>query len=137
MGFHMAGPWPGPVTQVSVWNRTAAKDQGLGEGSTRRMVGQGPGEAAFGGGIRFSASATTRTCGSCFDCAGTQPCAGMDPVSDHTTALRSGSENLRSGARPRAQLIDAADLGGEAGAVNGKLTIMVVRRQAAFDAPSR
>ena len=136
MGAPMAGHLAAAGHQVTVYNRTAAKAQAW--------------VAQHGG----SAAATPREAASgaefVFACVGNDDdlrsvvlgehgaLAGMAPgavLTDHTTASANVARALFADARRLGlQFVDAPVSGGQAGAVNGALTVMCGGDAAAFDA---
>ena len=136
MGAPMAGHLAAAGHQVTVYNRTAAKAQA--------WVAQHGGRAA----------ATPREAASgaqfVFACVGNDDdlrsvvlgehgaLAGMAPgavLTDHTTASANVARALFADARRLGlQFVDAPVSGGQAGAVNGALTVMCGGDAAAFDA---
>ena len=135
MGYHMAGHLAKAGHAVTVYNRTGSKsDRWLGE-----FEGKGaatPAEAAAGNEIVFACvgndddvrSVTTGE-GGAF--------GGMDPGAvfvDHTTASADVARELAAAASERGLgFMDAPVSGGEAGAVNGVLTVMAGGDPAVFD----
>ena len=136
MGHPMAGHLARAGHAVTVYNRTAAKaaawaaEHGGGTGPTPR-------EAAAGADVVFACvgndadlrSVTTGEHGAF---------AGMKPNAifvDHTTASAEVARELHAAALSRGlHFIDAPVSGGQAGAVNGALTVMCGGDQAPFDA---
>ena len=136
MGLPMAGHLARAGHQVTVYNRTAAKAQAwvaeFGGASAPT-----PREAAHGADIVFACvgndddlRAVTVGPDGAF--------AGMKPGAlfvDHTTASAEVARELYAQAQARGlHFVDAPVSGGQAGAVNGLLTVMCGGDQAAFDA---
>ncbi len=139
MGYPMAGHLAAAGHAVTVYNRTAAKRQ--------RWVGE------HGAGGRCTAAATPREAAAgaaiVFCCVGNDDdlrsvvlgadgaLAAMERRAafvDHTTASAAVARELAAAAAERGvDFIDAPVSGGEAGAVNGALTVMCGGDQAAFD----
>jgi 3-hydroxyisobutyrate dehydrogenase len=135
MGYPMAGHLAKAGHQVTVYNRTAAKAAAW----TKEYGGQHrptPAEAAAGAEIVFT-------------CVGNdddvrQVVAGKDGafagmgkgaiLADHTTASAEVAREMAALAKEKGlAFLDAPVSGGEAGAVNGKLTIMVGGEAAVFE----
>ena len=135
MGYHMAGHLAKAGHDVTVYNRTASKAARW----TEEFGGQTaatPGEAAAGNEIVFACvgndddvrSVTVGPRGA-FEGMG----AGTVFV-DHTTASADVARELAAVAAGRdLEFLDAPVSGGEAGAVNGVLTVMVGGGQEVFD----
>ncbi len=136
MGLPMAGHLARAGHQVTVYNRTAAKAQAwvaeFGGASAPT-----PREAAHGADIVYACvgndddlRAVTVGPDGAF--------AGMKPGAlfvDHTTASAEVARELYAQAQARGlHFVDAPVSGGQAGAVNGLLTVMCGGDQAAFDA---
>ena len=135
MGYPMAGHLAKAGHQVTVYNRTAAKAQAWVKdyGGAHRAT---PAQAAEGAEIVFT-------------CVGNdddvrQVVAGKDGafsgmtrgtiLADHTTASAEVAREMAAlGQQKGVAFLDAPVSGGQAGAVNGKLTIMVGGERAAFD----
>ncbi len=135
MGYHMAGHLAKAGYDVTVYNRTCAKaDKWLEEFSGQKAAT--PEQAANGAAIVFCCvgndddlrSVTTAPQGAF---AG----MGADCVFvDHTTASADVARELDAAARAgNFHFIDAPVSGGEAGAVNGALTVMCGGEQVDFD----
>jgi 3-hydroxyisobutyrate dehydrogenase-like beta-hydroxyacid dehydrogenase len=136
MGYPMAGHLARAGHQVTVYNRTAAKaaawvaEYGGSSAAT-------PAQAAQGADIVFACvgndddlrSVTVGDHGAF---------SGMKPGAlfvDHTTASASGARELYATAQARGlHFVDAPVSGGQAGAVNGALTVMCGGDEAAFNA---
>lgn len=135
MGYHMAGHLQNAGHNVTVYNRTAAKSAtwvNAFKGSSATT----PREAATGAEIVFSCvgndndlSAVTLGEDGAF--------AGMNEGSvfvDNTTASAEIARDLyAAGKKLGISFIDGPVSGGEAGAINAKLTVMCGGDQAAFD----
>ena len=136
MGYPMAGHLARAGHHVTVYNRTAAKaaawvaEYGGASAST-------PAQAASGADIVFACVGNdddlrSVTVGEHGAFAGMK--AGALFV-DHTTASASGARELYATAQARSlHFVDAPVSGGQAGAVNGVLTVMCGGDQAPFDA---
>jgi 3-hydroxyisobutyrate dehydrogenase-like beta-hydroxyacid dehydrogenase len=136
MGYPMAGHLARAGHRVTVFNRTAAKAQA--------WVAEHGGRAA----ATPAAAAAGAAC--VFACVGNDDdlrsvvlgdagaFAGMAPGAvfvDHTTASAAVARELHATAVARGlQFVDAPVSGGQAGAVNGALTVMCGGEAAAFDA---
>jgi 3-hydroxyisobutyrate dehydrogenase len=136
MGYPMAGHLARAGHQVTVYNRTAAKaaawvaEYGGSSAAT-------PAQAAQGAGIVFACVGNDDDLRSVT--VGEQGAfAGMQPGAlfvDHTTASASGARELYATAQARGlHFVDAPVSGGQAGAVNGALTVMCGGDEAAFNA---
>ncbi len=135
MGYPMARHLAGAGHTVTVYNRTQSK--------ARRWVGE------FGGALAASPAQACRHADFVFTCVGRDEdvravtltsngaFAGMRPGAtfiDHTTTSAELARELDSTARERRfGFLDAPVSGGQAGAENGKLAIMVGGRQADYD----
>ena len=135
MGYPMAGHLAKAGHQVTVYNRTAAKAESwVGEhGGARRAS---PAQAAEGAEIVFTCVGNDDDVRQVV--AGKDGAfAGMSPgaiLADHTTASAEVAREMAALAKQkRLGFLDAPVSGGQAGAVNGKLTIMVGGEPAAFD----
>ena len=127
MGYHMAGHLAAAGHRVTVYNRTASKaERWLGEHAG--TLASTPAEAARGATLVFACvgndddvRAVTVGADGAFD--------GMDSDAvfiDHTTASADVARELNEVARDRGLgFLDAPVSGGEAGAQNGALTVMV------------
>ena len=135
MGYNMAGHLAKAGHQVTVYNRTASKAARW----TDEFAGQRaatPAEAADGNEIVFACvgndddvRAVTLGSGGAFD----GMAAGAVFV-DHTTASASVAQEVAAEAAGRGLgFLDAPVSGGEAGAVNGVLTVMVGGEPETFD----
>ena len=135
MGYPMAGHLARAGHQVTVYNRTAAKaaawvaEYGGSSAPT-------PAQAAQGADIVFACVGNDDDLRSVT--VGEQGAfAGMQPGAlfvDHTTASASGARELYATAQARGlHFVDAPVSGGQAGAVNGALTVMCGGDEAAFN----
>ena len=135
MGYPMAGHLARAGHQVTVYNRTAAKaaawvaEYGGASAPT-------PAQAAQGVDIVFACVGNDDDLRSVT--VGEQGAfAGMKPGAlfvDHTTASASGARELYATAQARGlHFVDAPVSGGQAGAVNGALTVMCGGDEAAFN----
>jgi len=135
MGYPMAGHLQGKGVETTVYNRTTAKAEAWVKQHGGTM-GVTPAEAAKNCDIVFAcvgndADVEQVTLGpdGCFD--------AMKPGAiwvDHTTASAKIARRLDEEAKTRGlQALDAPVSGGQAGAENGQLGIMVGGDQAAFD----
>jgi 3-hydroxyisobutyrate dehydrogenase-like beta-hydroxyacid dehydrogenase len=136
MGYPMAGHLARAGHQVTVYNRTAAKAAAwVAEyGGTSAAT---PAQAAQGVDIVFACVGNDEDLRSVT--VGEQGAfAGMKAGAifvDHTTASASGARELYAAAQTLGlHFVDAPVSGGQAGAVNGVLTVMCGGDQAAFDA---
>ncbi|WP_425257019.1 NAD(P)-dependent oxidoreductase [Rubrivivax sp. RP6-9] len=139
MGHPMAGHLARAGHQVTVYNRTPAKAAAWAQEYGGGAAATPAAAAAAGGGAEFV-----------FACVGNDDdlrsvvlgahgaFAGMAPGAvfvDHTTASAAVARELAAAARERGlHFIDAPVSGGQAGAVNGALTVMCGGDAAAFDA---
>ena len=136
MGLPMAGHRARAGHQVTVYNRTAAKAQAW--------------ASEFGGRVAATPADAARDADFVFACVGNDEdlrqvvlgdqgaFAGMKPGAvfvDHTTASAEVARELHAVARERGlHFVDAPVSGGQAGAVNGALTVMCGGDEAPFDA---
>ena len=136
MGHPMAGHLARAGHQVTVYNRTAAKAQGWG--------------AEYGGKAAVTPGAAAADAEFVFACVGNDDdlrsvalgehgaFAAMAPGAvfvDHTTASAAVARELHAAAQLRGlHFVDAPVSGGQAGAVNGALTVMCGGDAVAFDA---
>jgi 3-hydroxyisobutyrate dehydrogenase len=134
MGFPMAGWLARKGHTVTVFNRTAAKAE--------RWCKE------YGGRSAATPAAATQSAEIVFSCVGDDPdlraiaigeggvIAAMKPGAifcDHTTASADVAREIAAAGRARGvQCLDAPVSGGQAGAENGKLTVMVGGDAAAF-----
>jgi 3-hydroxyisobutyrate dehydrogenase len=116
-----------------VWNRTAAKSTAW-KKAHKGEVAKDPATAAFGAEFVFLCLGDDPDVRVVFDALEPSLGAGMIVV-DHTTASAELARELCQRCRAKgAHFIDAPISGGEAGAVNGKLTIMCGGEETAFQA---
>src|SRR3990167_3358737 len=133
MGFHMAGHLARAGHQVSVWNRTAAKSAAW-TGVHRGEAAKDPASAVFGAEFVLMCLGDDPDVRAVFDQFESSLGAGMTVI-DHTTASAGLARELAARCKAKgARFIDAPVSGGEAGAINGKLTIMCGGEPAAFAA---
>ncbi|AOB40703.1 NAD(P)-dependent oxidoreductase [Bordetella parapertussis] len=136
MGLPMAGHLARAGHQVTVYNRTAAKAQAWAAEFGGKAAAATPREAAAGAQIVFCCVGNdddlrSVVLGADGAFAGMQ--AGAVFV-DHTTASADVARELHAAARElNLQFIDAPVSGGQAGAVNGALTIMCGGDSATFE----
>ncbi|HEV8391744.1 MAG TPA: NAD(P)-dependent oxidoreductase [Dongiaceae bacterium] len=135
MGFPMAGHLKKGGHEVTVYNRTAAKAQkwvGIHGGRAAAT----PAEAAKGADIVFSCVGNDDDLRSIV-LGGEGALAGMSKGAifvDHTTASANVARELGEVAKGKGlHFLDAPVSGGQAGAENGKLTVMVGGGEADFD----
>ncbi len=135
MGYHMAGHLAKAGHEVTVYNRTASKAARW-AGEFAGETAATPAEAAAGNEIVFACvgndddvRAVTVGAGGAFEGMG----EGAVFV-DHTTASASVAQELAAAAAARGLgFMDAPVSGGEAGAVNGVLTVMAGGEPAVFE----
>ncbi|MBA4337343.1 NAD(P)-dependent oxidoreductase [Hyphomonas sp.] len=133
MGFHMAGHLARAGHQVSVWNRTAAKSAAW-TGVHRGEAAKDPASAVFGAEFVLMCLGDDPDVRAVFDAFEPSLGAGMTVI-DHTTASAGLARELAARCKTKgAHFIDAPVSGGEAGAINGKLTIMCGGDEPAFAA---
>jgi len=136
MGYPMAGHLARAGHQVTVYNRTATKAAAW--------------VAEYGGTSAATPAQAAQSVDIVFACVGNDDdlrsvtvgeqgaFAGMKPGAlfvDHTTASASGARELYAAAQARGlHFVDAPVSGGQAGAVNGALTVMCGGDEAAFNA---
>ena len=131
MGFHMAGHLARAGHQVSVWNRTAAKSAAW-AGVHRGEAAKDPASAVFGAEFVLMCLGDDPDVPAVFEAFEPSLGAGMTVI-DHTTASAGLARELAARCKAKgAHFIDAPVSGGEAGAINGKLTIMCGGEPAAF-----
>ncbi|MEI8267315.1 MAG: NAD(P)-dependent oxidoreductase [Betaproteobacteria bacterium] len=136
MGYPMAGHLARAGHQVTVYNRTAAK-AGAWVAEYGGTSAPTPAQAAQGADIVFACVGNDDDLRSVT--VGQQGAfAGMKPgalFTDHTTASASGARELYAAARAHGlHFVDAPVSGGQAGAVNGALTVMCGGDEPAFNA---
>jgi 3-hydroxyisobutyrate dehydrogenase len=126
MGSPMAGHLQRAGHRVTVYNRTASKAQAWAQSNGGRAAPT-PREAAAGASLVFACVGNDDDLRSIV-LGSDGAFAGMDPDAvfvDHTTASAEVARELYAAARERGlHFVDAPVSGGEAGAVNGALTIM-------------
>ncbi len=136
MGYPMAGHLTRAGHQVTVYNRSAAKAQTWMAECPGQTSAPTPREAAAGADIVFACVGNDDDLRSVV-LGPDGAFAGMKPGAvfvDHTTASASVARELSSEAQKRGlQFIDAPVSGGQAGAVNGALTVMCGGDAATFD----
>jgi len=136
MGAPMAGHLARAGHQVTVYNRTAAKAQAWAQAHGGRAAAT-PREAAQGAQLVFCCVGNDDDLRSVV-LGADGALAGMAPGAvfvDHTTASAEVARELYGAARTLGlQFVDAPVSGGQAGAVNGALTVMCGGDAAAFDA---
>lgn len=131
MGFHMAGHLAKAGHQVTVWNRSAAKSAAWAV-AHKGEVAKDPASAVFGAEYVLMCLGDDPDVRAVFDAFEPSLGAGMTVI-DHTTASAALARDLDTRCRAKgAHFIDAPVSGGEAGAINGKLTIMCGGEEAAF-----
>jgi len=135
MGFPMAGHLKKGGHEVTVYNRTQAKAQKWVETHGGKAAAT-PAEAAKGADIVFSCVGNDDDLRSIV-LGGEGAFAGMAKGAifvDHTTASANVARELGAVAKGKGiHFLDAPVSGGQAGAENGKLTVMVGGDQADFD----
>jgi 3-hydroxyisobutyrate dehydrogenase len=135
MGFPMAGHLKKGGHEVTVYNRTAAKAQKWVETHGGKAAAT-PAEAAKGADIVFACVGNDDDLRSIVQ-GGEGAFAGMSKGAifvDHTTASANVARELGEVAKGKGlHFLDAPVSGGQAGAENGKLTVMVGGGQADFD----
>ncbi|MFN7053997.1 NAD(P)-dependent oxidoreductase [Hyphomonas sp.] len=133
MGFHMAGHLARAGHQVAVWNRTPEKSQAW-TGVHRGEAAKDPAAAVFGAEFVLMCLGDDPDVRAVFEAFEPSLGAGM-VVIDHTTASAGLARELAARCRAKgAHFVDAPVSGGEAGAINGKLTVMCGGEEAAFAA---
>ncbi len=136
MGYPMAGHLTRAGHQVTVYNRSAAKAQAWMAECPGQASAPTPREAAAGADIVFACVGNDDDLRSVV-LGPDGAFAGMKPGAvfvDHTTASASVARELNSEAQKRGlQFIDAPVSGGQAGAVNGALTVMCGGDAATFE----
>ena len=135
MGFPMAGHLANAGHDVTVYNRTAARAQAWVE-KYRGSRAETPAAAAKGAAIVFSCVGNDDDVRSIVY-GDNGALAGMSSGSiyvDHTTASAEVAREVAAAAQKRqVEFLDAPVSGGQAGAENGKLTVMVGGGQGPFD----
>jgi 3-hydroxyisobutyrate dehydrogenase len=135
MGFPMAGHLKKGGHEVTVYNRTQAKAQKWVETNGGKAAAT-PAEAAKGADIVFSCVGNDDDLRSIVQ-GGEGAFAGMSKGAifvDHTTASANVARELGEVAKGKGlHFLDAPVSGGQAGAENGKLTVMVGGGQGDFD----
>jgi 3-hydroxyisobutyrate dehydrogenase-like beta-hydroxyacid dehydrogenase len=135
MGFPMAGHLKKGGHEVTVYNRTQAKAQKWAESHGGKTAAT-PADAANGADIVFSCVGNDDDLRSIV-LGGEGAFAGMGKGAifvDHTTASANVARELGEVAKGKGlHFLDAPVSGGQAGAENGKLTVMVGGGQADFD----
>ena len=123
MGFHMAGHLVAAGHTVSVWNRTSAKCADWGS-KHKGKVANTPGEAVDGAEYVFLCLGDDPDVRDVFEAM--KPNLSEEAiVVDHTTASAELARDLHAESKALgAEFLDAPISGGEAGAMNGALTIM-------------
>ena len=136
MGYPMAGHLARAGHLVTVYNRSAAKAQAWLQDCPGHASAPTPREAAAGADIVFACVGNDDDLRSVV-LGPDGAFAGMKPGAvfvDHTTASAAVARELNSEAQKRGlQFIDAPVSGGQAGAVNGALTVMCGGDAATFD----
>ena len=136
MGHPMAGHLARAGHHVTVYNRTAAKAEAWAKEYGGRAAAT-PREAAAGADFVFACVGNDDDLRSVV-LGENGAFAGMKPGAvfvDHTTASAEVARELNAAAQPLGlQFVDAPVSGGQAGAVNGLLTVMCGGDPAAFDA---
>ena len=136
MGYPMAGHLTRAGHQVTVYNRSAAKAQAWMAECPGQASAHTPREAAAGADIVFACVGNDDDLRSVV-LGPDGAFAGMKPGAvfvDHTTASASVARELSNEAQKRGlQFIDAPVSGGQAGAVNGALTVMCGGDAATFE----
>ena len=136
MGGPMAGHLAGAGHQVTVYNRTAAKAQAWAEKHGGKAAAT-PREAATGADFVFACVGNDADLRSVVlgDDGAFAGMANGAVFIDHTTASADIARELHGAARARGlHFVDAPVSGGEAGAVNGLLTVMCGGDAAPFEA---
>ena len=133
MGFHMAGHLARAGHQVSVWNRSPEKSAAW-TGVHRGKAAKDAASAVFGAEFVLMCLGDDPDVRAVFDAFEPSLGAGMTVI-DHTTASAGLARELAERCAAKgARFIDAPVSGGEAGAINGKLTIMCGGEDSAFAA---
>lgn len=136
MGYPMAGHLSAAGHQVTVYNRSAAKAEKWAEEFPGGKQAATPREAAKGARLVFCCVGNDDDLRSVV-LGEDGAFAGMEPGAifvDHTTASAQVARELYAEAQKRGlHFIDAPVSGGQAGAVNGQLTVMCGGDQPVFD----
>ena len=135
MGYPMAGHLAGAGHRVTVYNRTEKKAQQWAQEFGGKCA-KTPREAAAGAQIVFSCVGNDDDLrGVMLGDSGAFAGMARDAIAvDNTTASAKVARELHAEARTRGlHFVDAPISGGQAGAVNGQLTVMCGGDQAAFD----
>ena len=136
MGYSMAGHLAASGHHVTVYNRTAAKSQAWAEEFSSGKHAATPREAVKGARMVFCCVGNDDDLRSVV-LGDDGAFAGMEPGAifvDHTTASAQVARELYEQAQQRGlHFIDAPVSGGQAGAVNGQLTVMCGGDQRIFD----
>ena len=133
MGFHLAGHLARAGHQVTVWNRSAAKSEAW-KAVHRGDIAKDPAAAVFGAEYVLMCLGDDPDVPAVFEAFEPSLGAGMTVI-DHTTASAGLARDLAVRCKAKgARFIDAPVSGGEAGAINGKLTIMCGGEETAFAA---
>lgn len=133
MGFNMAGHLARSGHEVTVWNRTPAKSAAW-TGVHRGVAAKDPASAVFGAEYVLMCLGDDPDVRAVFEAFAPSLGAGMTVI-DHTTASAGLARELAERCKEKgAHFIDAPVSGGEAGAINGKLTIMCGGDASAFAA---
>lgn len=132
MGFHMAGHLAANGHEVSVWNRTAAKSESWSathKGESCGSIASAVKGAEF---VMLCVGDDQDVYDVAVPALAAMPEGGV--MVDHTTASSECARKCYAMASEKGiAFVDAPISGGEAGAVNGQLTIMCGSDQAAFD----
>ena len=135
MGFPMAGHLANAGHDVTVYNRTVARAQAWVE-KYRGSRAETPAAAAKGAAIVFSCVGNDDDVRSIVygDNGALAGMSGGGIYVDHTTASAEVAREVAAAAQKRqVEFLDAPVSGGQAGAENGKLTVMVGGGQGPFD----
>ena len=133
MGYPMAGHLTKAGYDVTVWNRTEAKAEAWGQAYRGGRRAEDPAAAIEGADFVFMCLGDDPDVLAVYDAMEPGIRNGMIIV-DHTTASADLARDLYKRTRAkRADFIDAPISGGEAGAVNGALTVMCGGNLSAFE----
>ncbi len=133
MGYPMAGHLAAKRHEVTVWNRSPAKRTSWAN-EHKGQAAMSAADAAFGAEFVFLCLGDDPDVREVFDALEPSLGAGMIVV-DHTTASAGLARELSARCKAKgAHFLDAPVSGGEAGAKNGALTVMVGGEAAAFAA---